>query len=960
MSGTVELESAEERTVSPIISSFLASKTRWLDEPTLNGWKVDPSKALHLEDTARLYTHWTSLSEGPFSSNVDPLWLDTGNVLRDAGLPWYTINLNMPEEMDRSWPFHFKSFERHVVLAKAARVGYHDQVTGYVAPWLETNLYGIRSLQHELRRRFPERKPLLVSGAIEDELVQSAAQFFGLEAVRIGPDWDDVLDVLRQRTAGNRPIIFIATLGGSDGQVDNFHIINRLCRELPVFLHVDASRTFDYITTVSAADRRRFHVPRLFLRHPFDNRKREPQREDDIAAATIVAGGANHVSPPYTAIMKPKTLGAHTAIKVEYVRGTDSTLCGSRDAIGPLWVYLQEVRFGPSGFRQIFGRCAQNRAVLVRLLTQNGIEVEAPASSLDLIIRNMRLTSSTASRWGIKTLAEGSYLLTMQPSVTKSCLESLARDLLRSGPQSLVQFKPAWIPSQEQTEYKQYTRVIEVVVDRFRKAGPRSGGYPVNMTTYTALGPVLGKFLPVTIPRPWVDARAEELLHTRKSSFGLTGHHSSFPACFTTGSTMGNRIGIHNALAQHPDAFVYFSSHTHYSVKKIVRDDDRLTRLWEHDKRPRAVQIAADHLGRIKPELLVARAMEDSQYCKSHSVGYEIILVCNIGTTFVGGRDDIVGLCQGLAMQGLEVAHIHVDGAFDLGFKADSVVLGPPSTTASQGGRPVVQGITLSHHKAHGIMVSGEVICYNPTGRLSPGAGQVDPRIVFETWLFQQMYTSSDLLRMREYCLDNSDRLRLALAEMKHPILYNDDCLITLLERLPPWLVEEFHLAPEGDWVHYVTMPHITPPAIDNFVGRIAEVDFHFKRTFELLEEPLKAVLGHSARLKRLRACDKSLLGEVEWLDKLRCNHGRSYSSQDDILRSYIYSAMSFAAVSTKNESVPVVVFLVGATAGRHLTRGPLLVAERRKQSWNMERLRAIGRRVVRYLAVSMDLTVTD
>jgi hypothetical protein len=33
-------------------------------------------------------------------------------------------------------------------------------------------------------------------------------------------------------------------------------------------------------------------------------------------------------------------------------------------------------------------------------------------------------------------------------------------------------------------------------------------------------------------------------------------------------------------------------------------------------------------------------------------------------------------------------------------------------------------------------MVSGEVICYNPTTKCIPTATEVDTRIVFETWLY--------------------------------------------------------------------------------------------------------------------------------------------------------------------------------------------------------------------------------
>lgn len=39
---------------------------------------------------------------------------------------------------------------------------------------------------------------------------------------------------------------------------------------------------------------------------------------------------------------------------------------------------------------------------------------------------------------------------------------------------------------------------------------------------------------------------------------------------------MGNRVGLHTALDRCPNAFLYFSAITHYSVKKIAREQRRL------------------------------------------------------------------------------------------------------------------------------------------------------------------------------------------------------------------------------------------------------------------------------------------------------------------------------------------------------------------------------------------------
>jgi hypothetical protein len=947
------------------VSSFFKSQSRWLDDPILKTWKTNFTKTKALQHVSELYRQWESLSSGPFSPDVDALWLEAATIMRDAGLPWLHTHVNMPEDkgIDRSWPFHFKNFERHVIVTKGARVGCKD-VTGYIASWMESNQYGIRSLQQELRIRFPDQKPLLAGCHIESQILDSAAQIFGLDAVRVGVDFNSARQVLFDFSgSGQRPVIFAATLGNSSGQVDDFDTIKRLSREIPLLLHVDASRTFDYITTCSPQDRKVFGTPQLILRHPAEelNQEEPSVAENCIIAATIVAGGTNCVSPPPTAILKPRILGVSNEVKVEYVRGIDSTLCGCRDGIGPLWTCLQELRFGSSGLRQIFHQCASNRMVLGRILRAHGVDFEMPPFSLDIVIRSERITPSICERWGIKRLADERCLLTVQPSVTNLDLQGLVRDMLGIdlpiGSNTQAGRAPVCTDSREKL-----VRVIQLVVQRFQSIAPHSSGYPVNQTPYSALGPVLGHFLPIVFPSKWIDGRQREILEARKASFGILEEDSvSFPACFTTGSTMGNRVGIHTALAQYPDAYFYYSSATHYSIKKILRDNDNITHIWNRDNRSRFHQVPADDLGSMIPDELVNRALEDRLYCQLRSQKYEVVLLCNIGTTFVGGKDNIVELRRKLSMYAIDVAHIHVDGALDFGFASDNIILGPPGH-ATRGGRPVVQGITLSHHKVYGLMVSGEVICYNPAGHLIPKSTAIDPRVVFETWLFHQMYSAKDLLRLRQYCLSNANRLRGLLNQAGFATRFNEKSVITIMERIPYWLMQEFNLAPEGDWVHHISMPHITPAAVDHFVTRISEVDDHFLSMFEIIREALKTALGEEEvfLLKRLRARDELLLQRIAALakqhDGMKGKHAGS-SFLNLLKQTYIHNAMSFAAVCPHNPNEPLVVFLAIADDQRNLKRGPILIGQ---GIWDVdiEQLEAIGLKGFTWLADSMHLNI--
>ena len=935
-----------------IAKSFFESRTQWFDEPVLNAWATSPSVPKVLEQVNSLYHQWRKQPQGPFSPFSDPLWAETAKVQRDAGLPWHNNNLNLPEDVDKSWPFHFKDFERHVVLTKGARVG-DNNAAGYICNWAETNQYGIRAIQQELRCQMPQEQPLLVAGRIETSISRSASQLFGLELLQLDCPWNDARSLLKERTGGSRPIIAVTTLGNGHGETDDFDAIHELSKDLPIYLHVDASRTFDYLTTMSTSNRKRLGLPRLVLRHPFENTNTHRDMEPTIAAATIVGAGMNSISPPPAVILKPRTLGTPSDVKVEYVRGADSTLAGSRDALGPLLVCLQELRFGLSGIREIYRRCQSNRDVLQKILHGLGVSIGIPHGSLDMIIKNCHLPESARMTLGLKRLNDNSYLATMQPSVTIQDAIKLANELI--APETSAPSPHSWLSTKED-EFPVSKEVVETVkfaVDHFRVVGKTSGGYPLNQAPYSALGPIIGHFLPLNIPLDWTQARAEEILSNRKSSFRLPhSEHDSFPACFTTGSTMGNRVGVHTALSQHPDAYFYYSSVTHYSVKKVVRDSDTLTSIWREDKRPRFTEIPADDYGCMQIPLLIKQVRRDQAHCAARGTKHEVILFANIGTTFVGGRDNIGGIRAALRAIHAEIAYLHVDGALDLGFAPDTVSLGPPGHE-TRGGLPVVQGLTLSHHKAFGIMVSGEVICYNPTAGTIPTATAVDPRIVFETWLFQALYPPPALRATRAYCLANAARLRRSLAALGLATRHNDPCLITLLERIPPWLVRAFHLAPEGDWVHYIAMPHITPAAVANFAATLLRVSIHFAAAFRALRGPLSRALGRPVQLRRVRVHDAPVFGRVVRLAARAHDNALGPFEVDAFKRRYVYGAVSYAAVSKEGE--PLAVFLAETDAERRVTPGPCLVGV---EKGDRKVLREIGRHGFEFLAQRMELTV--
>lgn len=719
----------------------MESRHQWIEEPVNLQWRTKNTEIVAtLRDTDELYRKWNAATTGPFYPFSDAVWLKTCKVLRDVGLRWLTNNLNLPEEVNPSLPFQTKHFERQAVVAKSSRVDDGDAL-GYVCNWSEGNLYAIRALQQELRRQRPMVKPMLVARYMDHSLIRTAASMFGLELLQLADDCDSAKKTLTRLTSDKRPIIFAATLANDRGQGDDLCEISELSHVLPLVLHVDASRNFDFVTSLSAPVRQKLGVPRLTLRHPNLDEPSPIFAEVIICAATIVAAGMNCTVPPPVMVLKPRDLGSPFSREIEYLKGSDNTLGGSRDAIASLLVCLQEQSFGVEGLREIYGQCITNRQYLYNILTERKIPVQMARASLDMIVYPTQSKDHCLEKdWALVRLDEDKFLLSIQPSVTARHVKALAQVLCGNSVDDhdlaiSRSMKPIGFPLSDDVYH-----LLRLTVKFWHRSARWSGGDCLNQATYSALGPVLGSFLPVSIPLDWTMLRGAEILEDRKRAFGLSdGERDSFSACFTTGSTMGNRVGLHTALASCPNAFVYYSTVTHYSVKKIVSDSGDLKDRWGNNKMCRFAEIPADELGQMIFEGLVKQVSRDKALCEAQGRPYEIILLANIGTTFGGGRDNVLQLRQALRDNGQDVAYVHADGALDFGFPSSTVYLGRPELM-TKSDLPVVQGITLSHHKAFGIMVSGEVICFSPAERrLATVFSSVEPRVIFETWFFQKM-----------------------------------------------------------------------------------------------------------------------------------------------------------------------------------------------------------------------------
>lgn len=908
-----------------IKATFEGSRSRWIDDPVISQWR-NPAHKVHgvLSEVCGLYNEWKTAQPAPFAPAPDPLWLDTGRALASVGLPWHANQVNLPHDIDTSWPFHFKEFEAQVIRAKGARVGEPDPI-GYVTSYDEANLYCIRALQQELRKEFPSQRPLLVYDRFDTSTIVSAGKLFGLEIHRVS--LSGTMEVLRHKlrsvtSNATRPIIFAASLCNSNAEYDDLGVIFQLAGGFPLILHVDAFRSFDYITLFPHTGGQ---WPGEKLTLAVRNCGHSLRAEDNsLLASTIVAGGLNHSRHDPAIALKPASLGGKYN-RIAYTRAFDATLCGSRDAMAPLWLALYERRLGERGLRDTYQHLLSLRSLIVRILELQKISVTTSPYTTDIVVKSC-------------TEAQREWLIGLGATVTPKeelllFMNLNLRSLLRSNLLPKGGNGGDEVISPHEKDFVSLYPIPQDILNNLRatvqswQVRTRStAGYPLYMGSYSALGPIIGLFWNLGIPKGWVEMKSRELLASRMESFGLVSPESrkGFRSAFTNGSTMGNRYGIMTALEHFPNAFVYFSAETHYSVLKTVQDCDSIINRWAEGG-PRYSKIRCDSNGSILVEALLEQAVADKKRCSDGDVEYNMILLLNVGTTFVGATDDLVEIHRTLAKAGIQISYIHVDGALEFGFETCGIKLGPCGVVGNDG-TPLVQGVTLSHHKALGNIVSGEVLCYSPQDQLPNLCSSLDPRVVFETWLYSRVYESDDLAQILSECRRNALHLETSLKRIGVVTKRNSQSIITVLERPPSWITEEFSLRPENDWVHFITMPHISKETVDRFVDQLAGVDRQFLFAFSSISPVLSDMLRKSIKLKRVGCCSalakrvSDITRSIVSREDVRCRDTVSVLSSKARLRGAV------SAVATDEYDEIQIIFLANSSRDRSIHTGPLFI----------------------------------
>lgn len=277
----------------------------------------------------------------------------------------------------------------------------------------------------------------------------------------------------------------------------------------------------------------------------------------------------------------------------------------------------------------------------------------------------------------------------------------------------------------------------------------------------------------------------------------------------TSGGTEGNLYGIFLAREMFPEAIVYYSQDTHYSVGKSLR----LLNV-------RSIMIRHQENGEMDYEDLreSIRLHRDSP----------AIVFTTVGTTMTGAVDDIPKIKSILDEFLIDKNYIHADAALSgmiLPFVED-----PQPWNFSDG----IDSISISGHKMIGApMPCGVVLARKSSmeriARSVEYVGALDTTIPGSRngitpillWYAIKRHGVEGFAKMVKACLEMADYAVQKFNECGIDAWKNKNSVTVIFPTPPQAVLDKWQIAVHGKIAHIITMPHIGRERIDKIADDI-------------------------------------------------------------------------------------------------------------------------------------------
>ncbi len=277
----------------------------------------------------------------------------------------------------------------------------------------------------------------------------------------------------------------------------------------------------------------------------------------------------------------------------------------------------------------------------------------------------------------------------------------------------------------------------------------------------------------------------------------------------TSGGTEGNMEGILLARETYPNATLYYSEDTHYSIAKIARILRIKTKV-----------IKSQHNGEIDYHDL------NNQLAKNKKK--EVIILVNCGTTVKGAFDNLSIIKAILTKNKITKKYIHVDGA--LSGMITPFVAKAPRYSFDKG----IDSIAISMHKFFGVpLISGIVITkkkYVNTIKNSVDyinshdttiTGSRNGHTSLYTWYIIKKHGLNKFRNDAHLCLENAQYLHKKLQSIGVCAHRNDYSNTVYFKKPHEVVIDKWQLSCAGDTAHVVVMQHVNKEKIDLIVNDI-------------------------------------------------------------------------------------------------------------------------------------------
>ena len=191
---------------------------------------------------------------------------------------------------------------------------------------------------------------------------------------------------------------------------------------------------------------------------------------------------------------------------------------------------------------------------------------------------------------------------------------------------------------------------LKKLMNALKNANELMIGYPVAKDfDFSELYPSL-KYVINNVGDPFIESTYKVQTHKTERKvidfFAqlLRANPKDYWGYVTTGGSEGNLYGLYVARERYPNAMVYYSETTHYSIKKNI-----------HLLNIPSIVIRSQENGEID--------YEDLQNTLLNNRHIPPIIMANFGTTMKEAKDDVSKIKSILKILAIKSFHIHLDGA---------------------------------------------------------------------------------------------------------------------------------------------------------------------------------------------------------------------------------------------------------------------------------------------------------